>query len=221
MAVGRVIFAREANRLPLGSADVIADLIAAGIATSRGGPWTRQAFQGLNSRIRRRCAADPAFAEELRSGQPPGSPACGSSYDELRETQCRRLTARHTAGTAEEAARRVCAEAAQTATQQASDALVKVREEANRLVRKARRTGRAALKPDIRQSARRLEAGRVRAQYIQEHFWPIVAPMLDQKMTRSAIAAELNRLGVPKLQGASAWTGWAVRHLQTINSKSE
>ena len=168
LAIGKIIFARKANNLPLRSTDVIAELIAAGIATSRGGPWTRQAFQGLHSRIRRRCAADLAFAEELRSGGKPTSPARGFSYEDLWDVHRRRLTARHIAGMAEEAARMVCAEAAQTATQEASDALAKAREEANRLAREARRTGRVTLKPEIAHPRGAPEAGRWRARHIQE-----------------------------------------------------
>jgi hypothetical protein len=46
-------------------------LEAAGLSPSRGDKWTGQMLQGIRSRIRARCRADPAFAVEVASWTPP------------------------------------------------------------------------------------------------------------------------------------------------------
>ena len=54
------------------------------------------------------------------------------------------------------------------------------------------------------------EARRKQANDYRQGVWLIVAPLIEEQLPPSAIAAELNRRGIPRLQTAAGWTTDAV-----------
>ena len=100
--------------------------------------------------------------------------------------------------------------AAEATTQQAAEeawlVVTAARQEANRLAREAQAGGL------------RMSGANARRHLTQEHraaTWAIVAPMLAAGMAVSVIAAELNRLGIPRQQTIAGWTYDAVCRLRT------
>ena len=215
--IGRVIFAREARKLPFSLKNIIDDLNAVGIPTSQGGPWTRSAVQGVRARLRRRCALDPGFAEALLAEC--AESAQDTSWSPLGAHRAQ-IAAHHAAEIAEQAASHAASwaaavavrEATKKSAEQARQALVEARREANRLAREARRAGRnfACGKSRAARAAMGTEARRKQAKEYRQGVWLAVAPMIEAQLKPSAIAAELNRRGVPRLQTTAEWTTDAV-----------